>query len=471
MRSSSRQSKLNRPTSPRQTRHGANRLWTGRAALTIALVAGLPLPAAAQSDSSAPPPAQRAFVPKPYVPQAYKPQAFVPPAPASVPRQRPAPPSLSQGFRVDLGNRDMSLMRGFPVDFSGLPAQVGPRMILRFGGTHSKPADPIPIDFGGTKSKAPRMIGASPAPVITNDPTENMVRGHFNAADVFTRTPRLDRGPRTGGGLIPGPIGTRPTTDDPGFHGRIGSGEGVQVDYTARGDRFNFGISINGQQLNRYQMLKALHMGYGRWSPGLAWRSIAYDKYLRDVYNDGYGSGYVIAPAWGYADPALSTSYAPAQPDPAAQQGAAASQTDALQYAESLLGAERFKQAAVAYREHMAQHPDDADALRMLAVTLILDRRPREAADLMLAAYRMNPTLADAPVSLPAGLGNADLAAAAGRAIDYAQRSKDAGSWLAAAVLSHARAKTPVARQFAESARAAGLDPELYAKLMAAWST
>lgn len=332
---------------------------------------------------------------------------------------------------------------------------------------------PLPVNFGGVRVELPGPIGGKTPPSSTTfypynrrSPGRHVGPSRFGGAAVSGSDSSVGVHIGTGDAHPGGwPRGDRPSPD-PGFYGYIGTG-GATLGYRATGDGFSFRAHLGEPWLDRGRSCLGKQWGTCSpcsWNWGWGWPR---------NYNYSYGYGYPIySPIWPYPDPLLSSYYYPpataAQPDPA---DAAAPALTVLEQAELLLGYERFDEAAAAFREQLSQQPDDAETLRMLAVTLLLDRRPREAGEAMLAAYRMNPSLADSPVVLPAGLGPSDLAAAANRAIEHAQRTRSAPSWLSAAVLSQARDKLPVARNFAKSAKAAGLDPEVYARLMSSWST
>lgn len=259
---------------------------------------------------------------------------------------------------------------------------------------------------------------------------------------------------------------------DSGFSGHVGAG-GVDLGYSGRGDGFSFNTSINNSS-NVAVLNTGIWLTPGVHSVGRQWG--CYGPYSGGRYGYGWGNydyGYPIySPTWPYPDPYLSMYYTGSstavQPDP---QAFGATSPTIMEQAEVLLGAKQYESAAAAYREQLAAHPDDAEAVRMLGVTLMLDRKPREAGEYMLSAYRMSPSLAANPVILPIGLTDEDLAKAANRAIEHAQRTRTAPAWLAAAVLSQSRDKLPVARNFAKAAKTAGLDPEVFARLMSAWNS
>ncbi|MCC6677034.1 MAG: tetratricopeptide repeat protein [Phycisphaerales bacterium] len=418
------------------------KLTTNNFASWVILAAGLAMaPWAAAQGQGAAPAVGRAGPPAAYSPPRMSmPKAYVPGAPMSAVGRQVRVPVYAIPPRTGSG-----LTRPLPLNFGGVRAEL-PGPIGRYTPPPSTTFYPYQRRSPGLHT-VPRGLGG--AAVAASD---GSVGVHIGTGDAH----------RGGGDWS---HGDRPAPD-PGFYGHIGT-SGATLGYRATGDGFSFRAHLGDPWLDRGR--QCLWKQWGTCSPyswnwGWGWGWSRYNN-----YSYGYP---IYSPIWPYPDPLLSSYYYPpapaTQPDPA---DASAPALTVLEQADILLGYEQFDEAAAAYREHLSQHPDDAEALRMLAVTLLLDRHPREAGEAMLAAYRMNPSLADSPVVLPAGLGPSDLAVAANRAIEHAQRTRSAPSWLSAAVLSHARDKVPVARNFAKSAKAAGLDPEVYARLMSSWST
>lgn len=395
-------------------------------ALHLMLLAGVACTGIASAQSGGP-----GGPPAPYVPPKMSmPKPFVP------------PPALSAVGR-----------RGPSVPVYAIPPRTGSGLTR-----------PLPSNFGGVRPQLPTSIYLPDVPTVS--PAQRL-------STVPRWNPGSFRGDRAAGVLLgddrsPSAVrrgGRGDVTPDSGWYGHLGT-SGASVGYQADGDGFSFRAHLGDAWLStgRHCLWKQWGTCYPSscWNGGWGWSS----------WDNGYSGYPIYSPIWPYPDPLLSMYYSPpaptTQPDPAT---AGQAGPTLLEEAEILLSVERFADAAAAYREHLAQHADDSDALRMLGVALLMDRRPREAAEAILAAYRMNPALADSPVVLPRGLGPADLAVAGNRAIEYAQRTGSAPAWLTAAVMSQSRDKLPVARNFARSAKAAGLDPEVYVRLMSAWST
>lgn len=119
-------------------------------------------------------------------------------------------------------------------------------------------------------------------------------------------------------------------------------------------------------------------------------------------------------------------------------------------------------QAAIAaYRMHLDEFPSDTFAMRSLGMALLAEGRAGEASEQIDAAYRSNPGLADQPArpdmfaSPDEFRVNLDLAAA------YANRVKDAPSWLTVAVLLQADGNTVQAEMMLDRAVAGGLGEEV----------
>lgn len=353
-----------------------------------------------------------------------------------------------------------------------------PSVVFRSGAGLTRP---LPLNFGGTKVRLPGPIGSYSPPPGSNFyprpgygyPVARPLPGGGVVGGAVIRGDRDGVGIHLGGaGRVPDSAWTHADRGavDPGWHGYIGT-SGAAVGYKATGDGLSFAAHLGNPWLSYGR--HSLWRQWGTCYPATSWCYYPTTGWGWNYWDNWGGSaGYpVYSPIWPYPDPMLSQYYSPPAPTAQPEPSTGEAPLTLIEQAEVLLSYERFDEAAAAYREHLSQQSDDAESMRMLAVTLLLDRRPREAADVMLAAYRMNPALADSPVVLPPRLGPADLAAAANRAIEHAQRTRTAPSWLAAAVLSQARDKLPVARNFAKSAKAAGLDPEVYARLMSSWSS
>lgn len=119
-------------------------------------------------------------------------------------------------------------------------------------------------------------------------------------------------------------------------------------------------------------------------------------------------------------------------------------------------------QAAIAaYRMHLDEFPSDAFAVRSLGMALLAEGRAGEASEQIDAAYRSNPGLADQPVQpgiFPSGdefRVNLELATA------YANRVKDAPSWLTVAVLLQADGNAAQAEMMLDRAVAGGMAEEV----------
>jgi hypothetical protein len=135
--------------------------------------------------------------------------------------------------------------------------------------------------------------------------------------------------------------------------------------------------------------------------------------------------------------------------------------------ADVLLRAGDYEGAAQEYLKQLDER-EDSGAARSLGVALLLADRPRHASLAMLEAYRMDLSLAanafDESVLPP------DVSArrAMSKAVSFATRSNQPGSWLLAAVLAQAQGRPDVAARFVERGRAAALEAPIADALVAA---
>lgn len=138
--------------------------------------------------------------------------------------------------------------------------------------------------------------------------------------------------------------------------------------------------------------------------------------------------------------------------------------------ADDLVRSGDYESAARFYARHLVENAPDADAARALAVALLLANKPNQAADAMVAAYRIDPSIADAPFDAAVLPPDVSVRSLLQRAASHAQRSRTAGAWLVPAVLAQTQGKRDVAARFVERARVASLEPAIADALVAALS-
>lgn len=187
----------------------------------------------------------------------------------------------------------------------------------------------------------------------------------------------------------------------------------------------------------------------------------------------------VFGPSW-YGEPGGPSSYAPppavdggmpsidptllpgADPDRAKPQEQTPREEDLPlpERAALRFRAGKPKQAEPLLAQHLQSNTDDAAALRLLALVLADDRRAVDAAAVLRAAYLKAPALAESPIDR-AGLGLTDnrLAEMVNRAVQEAQRGKNASGWLLVTVLMQAQGRGELALKQLKKAQELGLEP------------
>lgn len=154
-----------------------------------------------------------------------------------------------------------------------------------------------------------------------------------------------------------------------------------------------------------------------------------------------------------------------AQPQPPAQQQPARELT-ALEKADLTLQFGSPAQAADMFRAYLAKNPDDAPAMRSLAIALLDDRRVDQSIAMLAMAYQHRPQLAMSPID-PDFLSGDDTRHRArfNTIMAQANRTKTSSAFFAAAVIAQSEGRLNVAQRLLDRATAAGLDKTVAAEM------
>ncbi len=188
-------------------------------------------------------------------------------------------------------------------------------------------------------------------------------------------------------------------------------------------------------------------------------------------------------PWWGYSDYAYNGyrydqiygNYAPADPGltSAGQMQPPVTETPQpstqRELGDSYLLAGDAKAAIKSYRAFLKANPGDAISMRAIALALLEQGQPAEAAATMSMAYRTNPYLASLAVSPGIYKGGEDtFRKNLQRMSMYANRTQSASGWLSLAVMMQAEGRNDLARTMLDRARDAGLEPAVAEKMLSA---
>jgi tetratricopeptide (TPR) repeat protein len=200
---------------------------------------------------------------------------------------------------------------------------------------------------------------------------------------------------------------------------------------------------------------------YPTWWSGWWWYN-SYPSYPQYVYSGPwYGTDPFVTDGTATTYPA--TTDAPAGGTQADQ---AAREPSPIELADAAWQAGRLTEAVRYMKEYLATAPDDADAMRFLALLKIDQGKLDEAVALMAMAYERMPRLASRP--LPASDipgGTAQMRQRVNTMSGYANRAKTGSAWLTLAVLVQGEGRDSVARTLVGRAERAGLKPTLVSEL------
>jgi hypothetical protein len=157
----------------------------------------------------------------------------------------------------------------------------------------------------------------------------------------------------------------------------------------------------------------------------------------------------------------------PAQAEP--EEAVEAEPLTEPQRAALLLRAGDVQGAIDVLRAHLTGASEDAEALRLLGLALIVNEQSTEAAAVMTFAYERDRSMAHRPLSA----GNVDggrrsLRDAVRTAVASANEQNTASTWLLVTVLMQAEGRADRAAVMLDRARKAGLDEQVYLAMKAA---
>lgn len=170
----------------------------------------------------------------------------------------------------------------------------------------------------------------------------------------------------------------------------------------------------------------------------------------------------VIVQSPAYVDPTWIVSATPPSSLAAAAQAQPQPEPTTFDLARDAIHAAAWQAADTLLLSHLEQYPDDADALRLLAITRLETGRPDDAIALMASAYEREPWLAATPLYADEFHGGTRAMRQRVRnAVTIAHRRDTASAWLLVTVLMQAEGsdRYAVAGNMLVRAAQRGLDP------------
>lgn len=240
------------------------------------------------------------------------------------------------------------------------------------------------------------------------------------------------------------------------------SGSGLTIDGQYTGEKWNVGFHLGGPTFTTTTcndpcapVTTCPPVVYPYAYPATYWPR--YGSYL----NSGVES-VMLYRDQGPLDPQLFQQQPMTQPAPQAAQPQPASPSS-FEIGIAALQSRQFDESVSALRRHLRENPDDARAMRALAVALIESKDLDDAAGVMRQAYRTDPKLSDEPI-VPASLAYTDrrFRDLVNRSVTHAHKVNSASSWLLVCVLMHAEGRKDVALAQLEKAKKVGLEAETY---------
>lgn len=293
----------------------------------------------------------------------------------------------------------------------------------------------LPIAFGGVRPVSPYV-----SPVTNRLPTL--------PPSTVTFFPRRGDGQPTTIETAPGvffPAGSIPATID---------GGGFSLDGQFTSDHWKLGVHLGDElttdhRLRRHRSPPIFVVGGNPWG----WFGPYAYRYGASLGVVGYDSTYL--------DPNLYVQQPQSQPAPPQAQ-APPPQLTVFEQGVLALYQGDSAEAVAALRQHLRDNPSDTQALRVLALALLDDNKPDDAAAVMASAYRTDPGLATRSIRYgQAGVTEARLRELLVRAVQHAHRVKSASAWLTVAVLMQAQGRESLALEMLGRAEKAGLSREI----------
>jgi hypothetical protein len=250
--------------------------------------------------------------------------------------------------------------------------------------------------------------------------------------------------------------------------GYVHHGSGVRLD----GSYDDGGLSLRFHLGNGARLLRdgTLYYPAGRYSTGV---------YTEGTYlhTGRYGSGYHYNPYWYYdsgrywstqpIDGVMTRQLDPTllmrpQPQQVMQPAEPPRELTPLELARVYFAADEAEKAIEAFRDHLAEDPEDVDAMRSLGLAMLDAGRLSDGTAMVALAYRTDALLARSPVDLDElGLGARRHDRLLSRALTYAKRTDASSAHLAGVVLLQAEGKTAGAIRVLERAERAGLEEDI----------
>jgi hypothetical protein len=281
-----------------------------------------------------------------------------------------------------------------------------------------------------------------------------------------------------------GPAITLPSTQpriitSPGFDGRRDSrffGEPRHVIVPVVGD----GINISGSYKDGPFSLVFSTGGLGRVI-------VPRDGFITPIYFGGYSGllPYGVGTYFGdgsyfSAGYCSSCQYSQVGPAPGGQESAVnpmqpqpsmSAPRTPLERASDMLSTGDAKGAVNAFQAYLKQNPNDADAMRLLGLSLLDAGRMVDGIAMFGMAYRSDSTLPTRPFSVDVFSGGAAKTRQyLNRVSAHANRDGSATSWLTLASFMQAEGRDKQARAMIERARKAGLEPQIVQEMTSALS-
>lgn len=188
-----------------------------------------------------------------------------------------------------------------------------------------------------------------------------------------------------------------------------------------------------------------------------------------------FGNGSYFSAGY-YSSPYSQVGPAPASPQPDMSTSSVVEPSMAvprtpLERAGDLLVTGDTKSAIAAYQAYLKQNPNDADAIRLLGLSLIDGGRVSDGVAVVGMAYRSDTTLPARPFSVDLFYGGASkVRQHLNRISSYANREDSATGWLTLASFMQAEGRDKQARAMIERARKAGLEDQIVQEMNSALS-